>query len=55
MLLDAFETTPVEPAAVEAILRNVPEIERFRVAYRPRWLPDRMPSNAGRITIEPSG
>ena len=42
-----------EPRAAEAILREVPEIERFSIAYRPGWLPDRMPGDAGRIEVEP--
>ncbi len=42
-----------EPEAAEALLRDVPEIEEFDIAYRPGWLPDRMPGNADRIAIEP--
>jgi len=39
-------------AEAEAILEDVPEIEAFDVAYRPGFLPDRMPGSAGRIGIE---
>ena len=49
----ADELAGEEPAAVAEILGGVAEIERFDVAYRPGWLPDRMPSSAGRIAIEP--
>ncbi|HEU0114313.1 MAG TPA: hypothetical protein VFQ80_06545 [Thermomicrobiales bacterium] len=41
-----------EPAAVDAILRQTPQIDHFTVSYHPLWLPDRMPSNVGRIQIE---
>jgi hypothetical protein len=35
-----------------AILARRPEIADFRVDYRPAWLPDEMPNNAGRIQFE---
>ena len=35
-----------------AILARRPEIAVYKVDYRPAWLPDEMPNNAGRIQFE---
>ncbi|HEX5500108.1 MAG TPA: hypothetical protein VFX03_12810, partial [Thermomicrobiales bacterium] len=40
-----------DPAAVDAVLRQTPQIDHFTVSYHPIWLPDRMPTNVGRIQI----
>lgn len=40
-----------DPSDADAILSEIPDVTGHRVTYRPRWLPDRMPSNAGRIEI----
>jgi hypothetical protein len=40
-----------DPAAVDAVLRQTPQIASFHVSYHPVWLPDRMPTNVGRIQI----
>jgi hypothetical protein len=37
---------------VAAILGRQPEIADYRVDYHPAWLPQQMPSNAGRIQFE---
>ena len=36
-----------DPAAVDAVLRQTPQIDHFSVSYHPIWLPDRMPTNVG--------
>ena len=41
-----------DPTEAEAILRAVPAIERFSIAYEPGLWPDRMPDSANRITLE---
>lgn len=43
------------PADAEKILRDQPGIDRFRITYAPDWLPDRMPSSAGRIDLNFTG
>jgi len=43
-----------DPTEAEAILRAVPAIERFSIAYEPGLWPDRMPDSANRITLEPA-
>jgi hypothetical protein len=40
-----------DPQRAEAILRDVPQIERFEIVYAPAWFPDRMPGDADRIAI----
>jgi hypothetical protein len=40
-----------DPKAVDAVLRETPQIDHFSVSYHPIWLPDRMPANVGRIQI----
>jgi hypothetical protein len=42
-----------DQAETETILRAESAIDRFEISYRPAWMPDRMPSDAGRIKIEP--
>ncbi len=43
------------PADAEKVLRDQPGIEQFRITYKPDWLPDRMPSSAGRIDLDIQG
>ncbi len=43
------------PADAEKVLRDQSGIERFRITYAPEWLPDRMPSSAGRIDLNITG
>ena len=40
-----------DPERAETIVRDVPQIERFEIAYAPAWFPDRMPGEADRIAI----
>ncbi len=43
------------PPDAKRILREQPGIEQFRITYAPDWLPDRMPSSAGRIDLNITG
>ncbi len=49
-LANELAGTSADDAA--AILARRPEIAVFKVDYRPAWLPDEMPNNAGRIQFE---
>jgi hypothetical protein len=49
-LANELAGTSAEDAA--AILGRQPEIAEYRVNYHPAWLPEQMPSNAGRIQFE---
>jgi hypothetical protein len=49
-LANELAGTSADDAA--AILAQRPEIAVFKVDYRPAWLPDEMPNNAGRIQFE---
>jgi hypothetical protein len=46
------ELTGASADDAAAILARRPEIADFSVDYRPVWLPDQMPNNAGRIEFE---
>ena len=40
------------PEEAAALLAASPDLAEFSVDYHPSWLPDEMPSNAGRIVFE---
>lgn len=48
----AEELAGKDPADAATILEDQPQIERFEIAYYPSWFPNRMPSNADRISWE---
>ena len=48
----AEQLAGADPASVDAILRQHPEIARWDVRYWPPFLPDRMPKNVGRIQLQ---
>ena len=48
----AEQLAGADPASVDAILRQHPEITGWDVRYWPPFLPDRMPKNVGRIRLQ---
>ncbi len=48
----AEQLAGADPASVDAILRQHPEIVGWEVRYWPPLLPDRMPKNVGRIQLQ---